>query len=188
MGVSVVNVSRQLASRVVLRAPAQEDREEFVAAMRASRRLHEPWLTAPASAVEFARLLQRAAGERFESQLVRRREDDAIVGFFNLSEIVRGSLQSAYLAYGAVAGFERRGYMSEGLLLLLNHAFKALGMHRVEANIQPANIGSIALVRRAGFVREGYSERYLKIGGRWRDHERWAMRAEQWRVLRSVKN
>jgi [ribosomal protein S5]-alanine N-acetyltransferase len=184
----VLNMSRHLASRVVLRAPSQDDREAFVAAMQASRRLHEPWLTAPASPVEFSRLLQRAAGERFESLLVRRREDDEIVGFFTLSEIVRGSFQSAYLAYGAVVGFERRGYMSEGLLLLLHHAFKTLGMHRVEANIQPANTGSIALVRRAGFVREGYSERYLKIGGRWRDHERWAMRAEQWRAMRTARN
>jgi ribosomal-protein-alanine N-acetyltransferase len=172
----------------VLRAPVPDDRDEFVTAMRASRRLHEPWLTAPASSTEYARMLRRAAGERFEAQLVRRREDDAIVGFFNLSEIVRGSLQSAYLAYGAVAGYERCGYMSEGLSLLLVHAFRTLSMHRVEANIQPANSESIALVRRAGFVREGYSERYLKIGGRWRDHERWAMRAEQWRALRSSRH
>jgi ribosomal-protein-alanine N-acetyltransferase len=169
---------------VRLRPPVHDDLDEFVAAMCASRRLHAPWLTAPASAVEFERLLQRASGERFESLLVRRREDDVLVGFFNLSEIVRGALQSAHLAYAAVAGYERRGYMSEGLSLLLSYVFKTLGIHRLEANIQPANTDSIALVRRAGFVREGYSERYLKIGGRWRDHERWALRVEQWRSSR----
>jgi [ribosomal protein S5]-alanine N-acetyltransferase len=66
--------------------------------------------------------------------------------------------------------------------LLLAHAFTDLGLHRVEANIQPGNQRSIALVRRAGFVKEGFSEAYLKIGGEWRDHERWAIRVEQWRA------
>jgi [ribosomal protein S5]-alanine N-acetyltransferase len=177
-------MSRGTASRVVLRPLSLDDQEAFLVAMRSSRRLHAPWLKAPTSAAEFARLLASARGERFESLLVRRRDDDAITGFFNVSEIVRGPLQSAYLGYGAVAGHERRGYMSEGLELLLGHVFGAIGLHRLEANIQPANRDSIAFVRRAGFVREGYSERYLKIGGRWRDHERWAMRAEQWRGRR----
>jgi len=75
--------------------------------------------------------------------------------------------------------------MSQALELTLAHAFGPLRLHRLEANIQPANTASIALVRRAGFVNEGFSERYLKVGGRWRDHERWALRVEQWRAARS---
>jgi ribosomal-protein-alanine N-acetyltransferase len=71
--------------------------------------------------------------------------------------------------------------MSEGLQLVLARAFTDLRLHRLEANIQRGNLASIALVRKAGFVREGLSERYLKIAGRWREHERWAIRAEQWR-------
>src|SRR5439155_15351959 len=91
-----------------------------------------------------------------------------------------GPLQSAFLGYGGVAALSGQGYMSEGLRLLLRHVFEELRLHRIEANIQPDNERSLALVRRAGFVREGYSERYLRIGGRWRDHERWAIRIEQW--------
>jgi ribosomal-protein-alanine N-acetyltransferase len=72
--------------------------------------------------------------------------------------------------------------MSEGMDLLLRHVFTELRLHRIEANIQPGNKASIAPVQRAGFVREGLSERYLKLGGRWRDHERWAIRSEQWRA------
>jgi len=71
--------------------------------------------------------------------------------------------------------------MSEGLRLVLRHAFGTLGLHRLEANIQPENHDSVRLVRGAGFRREGFSPRYLKILGRWRDHERWAITAEAFR-------
>jgi len=96
---------------------------------------------------------------------------------YNLSNIVRGLFQSGYLGYYAFAGYERRGYMTQGLEAVVRHAFKTLKLHRLEANIQPGNVASIALVRACGFEKEGYSPRYLKIGGRWRDHERWAIRA-----------
>jgi [ribosomal protein S5]-alanine N-acetyltransferase len=102
------------------------------------------------------------------------------VGVFNLSEIVRGSFHSCYASYYAYAGHAGKGYMSEGLELLLRHVFRSLRLHRVEANIQPGNAASIALVRRAGFRLEGVSPRYLKVGGRWRDHERWAITREDW--------
>jgi ribosomal-protein-alanine N-acetyltransferase len=77
--------------------------------------------------------------------------------------------------------------MTEALELTLGYAFGPLKLHRLEANIQPANARSIALARRCGFVKEGCSDRYLKVGGRWRDHERWAIRAEQWRADRSAR-
>jgi len=169
--------------RVLVRAPVPDDRAEYFDAMRASRRLHGRWVP-PASDESFDRLLRCAADERYEPGLVCRIEDGAIVGFINMNEIVRGLFQSAYLGYAAVAAHAGRGYMREGLDLVLARAFTELGLHRLEANIQPENQASIALVRGAGFVREGYSERYLKIAGRWRDHERWAIRAELWRARR----
>ncbi len=172
-----------MRARVEIRSPAPADRDQFLAAMRASRQLHRPWLP-PATPDTFNRLLRRVSDERHEPLLVCRREDGAIVGYFNIGEIVRGNVQSAFVGYGAVAAHTGRGYMTEGLQLLLAHAFTELRLHRLEANIQPDNRASIALVQRAGFVREGFSERYLKIGGRWRDHERWAIRAEQWQAHR----
>jgi ribosomal-protein-alanine N-acetyltransferase len=167
-------------TRVMLLPAARRDRADFVAAMRASADLHQPWISPPLDDDTFDAVLARAGGESFEFLLVRRRSDGAIAGYFDVSQIIRGPLQSAFLGYGGVAALSGQGYMSEGLRLLLRYAFAELRLHRLEANIQPGNARSLALVRRAGFVREGFSERYLKIGGRWRDHERWAIRIEQW--------
>ena len=69
--------------------------------------------------------------------------------------------------------------MREAMELVLDHAFGPLALHRIEANIQPGNAPSIALARGAGFRLEGFSPRYLLIGGRWRDHERYAITADE---------
>ncbi len=102
----------------------------------------------------------------------------------NISQVVRGPFRSAYLGYYAFAPHQGRGYMTAGLAAVVNTSFRKLRLHRLEANIQPGNKASLALVKRLGFRKEGYSERYLKIGGRWRDHERWAITIERWKALR----
>jgi ribosomal-protein-alanine N-acetyltransferase len=168
--------------RVELRAPTRADRDEYLAAMRASEALHHPWVHPPTTPEGYQRLLARAADERYKSLLACRVSDGAIVGYFNISEIVRGAFQSGFLGYGGVAAHAGRGYMTEGLELLITYAFGPLALHRLEANIQPANIRSIALVRRCGFVHEGFAPGYIKVDGRWRDHEHYAIRAEQWRA------
>jgi [ribosomal protein S5]-alanine N-acetyltransferase len=132
-------------------------------------------------------MLARSRRPAFKTLFACRREDDALVGVFDLSQIFHGIMQSGYLGYYALAPFARRGYMRDGLELMLRYAFRTLRLHRVESNIQPANRRSIALVRRAGFIREGYSRRYLKIDGRWRDHERWALLVEDWRARLSSR-
>ncbi len=173
------------APAVALRTPEPGDRDAFIAAMRASAELHRPWLTPPVTVPEFDAWLARAGRPDFDANLAVRPEDGAIVGYFNLSQIIRGPLQSAFLGYGGVSEWSGRGYMTAALGLVLERAFADLALHRVEANIQPGNAASLALVERCGFVREGFSERYLKIGGHWRDHLRYAIRAEQWRPPRA---
>jgi ribosomal-protein-alanine N-acetyltransferase len=148
------------------------DEPAFVAAVRASRRLHRPWIHAPDNTAAFQAYLARMSPPHHFGFVVCCGDD--LAGVINLSNIVRGAFRSGYLGYYAFAGFEGRGLMTQGLRAVVRHAFGDLGLHRVEANIQPGNAASIALARACGFRLEGYSPRYLKVGGRWRDHERWA--------------
>jgi ribosomal-protein-alanine N-acetyltransferase len=146
------------------------------------RAVLRPWIYMPDTPAQYAAYLARVDDPRAAPYLACRSEDGAIVGFLNLSEIVRGAFKSAFLGYGGVARFTGQGYMTEAMRLLLREAFTTVGLHRLEANIQPGNAASLALAKRCGFQKEGFSPRYLKVGGRWRDHERWAIREETWRA------
>ena len=173
---------------VYLRPPRLSDAATFRSAVRASADLHRGWTSAPGTPVRFARFVQRYTGGGRQPQhagfLVFRREDVALVGVYNFSEIVRGAFQSAFLGYFAFAPLAGQGLMTEGLAAALDIAFRKFKLHRVEVNVQPNNARSLALAERLGFTREGYSRRYVKISGRWRDHVRFAMLAEDWRTLR----
>jgi len=169
-----------------LQTPAPRHEHEFLAAVVRSRRLHGSWVTAPSSSAEYRMYLKERLGPRHFKYFVCS-ELGEICGVINLSEIVRGSFQSAYLGYYALVPHAGKGFMSAGLELVLGCAFGELGLHRVEANIQPKNQRSIELVKRAGFRCEGLSRRYLKIAGRWRDHERWAMTIEERKSSRRAK-
>lgn len=177
-----------IGKRVFLRAPVKGDQKEAIVLNLASLRLHRGLVYPAKTAEEFAGFLERCARADSVCCFVCKRADGAIVGAINLSQIFGGGFQSAYLGYYVGEPFAGRGYMTEALQLILRYAFEELKLHRLEANIQPGNVASLALVKTAGFVREGYSKNYLKIGGRWRDHERWAILASDWKPRRFGKN
>lgn len=166
-----------MRSRIVLRRPLPTDEREFLTAVLRSKGIHRPWARPPATAAEYRKYLQRQDGKTHWNLLVCRRNSGALVGAINISNAVRGTFQSAYLGFYVFAGHERQGLMHEGLSAVIRYAFRTLKLHRLEANIQPANAASISLVRVCGFRREGFSPQYLKVGARWGDHERWAILA-----------
>ncbi len=165
--------------RTFLQAPQAADEKPFLAAMRDSIGLHHPWISAPKDHKGWRRYMTRLERKTEAGFLVKRLGDGAICGVVNLNIITFDALRSAYTSYFGVAGLEEKGYMKEGLTLLVRYAFDELKLHRLEANIQPQNLTSIALAKSVGFRYEGYSPRYLKINGEWCDHERWAILADQ---------
>ena len=166
------------------RAAARRQRE-FLAAVRRSRRLHAPWVIAPASVPAYRRYLLRARRPTQIGYFVIRRDTNELAGVINVGEIVHGNFQSAYLGYYAFTPHAGHGLMREGLAQVIDHAFTKLKLHRLEANIQPNNHASIRLVQSLGFKLEGLSSRYLHIAGTWRDHQRWALLKEDWHRARS---
>jgi len=166
--------------RVHLTSPTAEDEREFLNCVERSVNLHRPWVFPPHTHEEYAKYLERIRGGSILPFVVRRVSDERLIGVINISEPVMGVFQSAYLGFYAFAGGERQGYMTEGLTLVLDRAFGELGFHRLEANVQPANAASTALMSRLGFRKEGFSPRYLFIDGAWRDHDRWAILTDEW--------
>jgi len=164
--------------RVHLRRPTPRDADGFREGVRASRSLHRGWVAPPADEEAFAAYVRRSRRPDFEALLVGRNEDGTMAGVFNLSQIFLGPFRGAYLGFYAFEPLAGQGFMHDGIRLVFRHAFGTLGLHRLQANVQPGNDASLALIRGAGFRREGYARRYLKIGGRWRDHEMWALLAE----------
>ncbi len=168
------------SKRVFLRAPEADDCDSLIRLYRSSRQHLHGFADSNYTRERFEIMLRDSAQDSNENFLICRIEDNTIIGTLNLSQIFRKSFQNAYLGYQLFTEFTGSGYMTEAVALALRHAFATLGLHRLEANVQPVNKPSIAVLVRNGFSKEGFSRRYLKINGRWRDHERWAILKEDW--------
>ena len=112
--------------------------------------------------------IEKSRKDTDECFLIIEKEGPNMAGAINISQIFYGGFKNAYLGYYLFTDSTGRGLMAEALNLALGFAFRDLGLHRLEANIQPENLSSIKLVKRCGFTKEGYSRKYLKVGGRWR--------------------
>ena len=163
----------------VLRRVTRADGPALVEGHLRSRALHGDWLRPFADLAGFALWHEHGLLGGRISFIAAEPDTGEICGVVSLSEIVLGAFRSAYLGYYGMAGFERRGLMTAAVRAAVRFAFDELELHRVEANIQPGNAASVALVRRLGFRLEGFSPRYLKVGGEWRDHERWALLSDE---------
>jgi ribosomal-protein-alanine N-acetyltransferase len=173
----VVACARNL---VVLRRPVADDADDWVALRKANwtylrRAEPTPRERDPNSHDAFARLLDSCDTDRSARFLLRLADSDEVVGQISLSEISRGAFQSCYIGYWVGRRYAGRGLMSDGLRQAVAFAFQTLELHRVEANIAPANKASRAVAARCGFRLEGRARGLLHIDGRWRDHERWAV-------------
>jgi len=170
--------------RLNIRPLVERDQAEFIRIRRASADHLRPWLPKQTESLEelFAQELAKNLDEGRHLRMGAELPEGRLVGFFNLSNIVRGVFQSAHASWSLSAETLGRGYATEGVRGLLDLAFsteRGLGLHRVEANIIPTNDRSLRLATRVGLRFEGRSERYLKIAGRWQDHIRYAKTVEE---------
>jgi ribosomal-protein-alanine N-acetyltransferase len=173
-----------VSGRVFLERPSARREREFLDAGRRSRALYRGFVVPPATAAEYRDYLRSARRDAQESFFVIERESQALAGVINVNEIVRDLERSGRLGYYAFTPWAGNGLMRSGLVLVIAAAFRELALHRLEANIQRTNARSIALAEGLGFRCEGTARRVLKIGNRWRDHERWALLKEDWRERR----
>lgn len=105
-------------------------------------------------------------------------ETDELIGRVALTGVARGPFQNANLGYFMDQAHNGRGYMTEAVQLVTRFAFGQAGLHRIQAGVMPRNVGSIRVLEKAGFRREGLALNYLKINGVWEDHALFAITAD----------
>jgi ribosomal-protein-alanine N-acetyltransferase len=167
--------------RVYIRPPQPEDARVYSEAVLRSADHLRPWN--PVEPDGFPDLLRRQ-GPVLRSFLIFDREDDGLVGRVNVANIVRARFRNGVLGYDSYLPYAGTGRMTEGLRLIVDRSFQSapdgLGLHRLEINVRPENDRSLAMAKRLGFRHEGFSPRMLYLNDDWRDHERFALTAEEW--------
>lgn len=179
--------------RVRMRPPVAADYAAWARLRAQSRAFLKPWEpTWPSDDLSrraYRARLRRYARDRRADALyplfVFRRADDCLIGGITLSNVRRGVAQTATIGYWIGQPYANQGYMSDAVDAVVDHAFEELALHRLEAACLPTNEPSIRLLKRCGFIREGYARRYLKIDGAWADHLLFAILAGDRRALRS---
>lgn len=161
--------------RVILKKISLHDEHDFLFAARASRELHKDRVEVPCTARAFRRYASEMRTSDDIAFLVRRRDTSELAGVIELQDIFMGNFCNAYVIYYAFSDHTQQGLMREALTEVISIAFGKLRLHRLEANIQPENHASRRLAKACGFQKEGVSLQFLKKGGEWRDHERWAL-------------
>lgn len=171
-----------LRMRVEIRAPRLSDATLYAAAVRRSAEHVGRWNPVePDGLVD----LVRRQGDTLRTFLFVNVEDGGLAGTCNVANIVRGRFCNGSLGYNSYLPYNGTGRMTEGMRLVVDRCFTpesagGLGLHRLEINVQPENHPSIGMAKRLGFRHEGYTPRMLFLQGAWRDHERFALTAEEW--------
>lgn len=179
---------RLVGKTTMLRSPERGDWHDWAQLRGESRRFLTPWEPTwspdSLSRAAFRRRLARYAADWRTDQgysfFVVRLSDNALVGGIGLSNVRRGVAETGSLGYWIGERYARRGYMEEGLGLVLSFAFQRLRLHRVEAATLPHNVPSRGLLMKCGFQEEGYAREYLCIDGAWQDHVLFALLRDDW--------
>ncbi len=187
--------SRIVTEKLVLRPPRTQDVPEMRRVLRTNSVHLRPWSIAPAPGEDVASLasvsrsvLQNRRewkrGQTFVFLMALRADEKRVIGRVTLGAVLRGAFQNAYLGYWIDKEQQGHGLMTEAVLATTSFAFSAAGLHRVQAAVMPRNEGSLRVLAKAGYRREGVAERYLCIAGKWEDHVIFATTSEEWSARR----
>ncbi len=189
--VTVAGADRLSGRRVYLRPLVVDDFAQWREVRRRSRDWLTPWEPRPPAGagdvVEDRRAFASRCGARQRERQLGTGygfgifiEGGNLVGEVNLSSIQRGPLQSAYVGYWVDRAQAGRGYVPEAVVVVFRYAFEDLNLHRLQISIIPRNRPSRRVAEKLGLRDEGVAVRYLEINGRWEDHIRYAITAEEW--------
>jgi [ribosomal protein S5]-alanine N-acetyltransferase len=182
--------TRLTTQRLVLRPPRTGDIGELRRLLRHNQGHLHPWNPAPrpgedpSSITEVSNTVLRQrrewkSGRSFAFMLALRSAPSRLVGKIALNGVMRGAMHGAYLGYWMDVDHLSKGLCTEGIRAVLDFAFGAAQLHRVQAAIMPHNPRSLRVIEKLGFRREGYAERYLQIAGKWEDHILFARTREE---------
>jgi ribosomal-protein-alanine N-acetyltransferase len=104
--------------------------------------------------------------------------DGEVSGQLIVFEMTWGSTRSAKLGYWINERYAGYGIIPTAVAMAVDHCFRVVGLHRLEAGIQPQNAASRRVVEKLGFRNEGVRVREVHINGAWRDHICYAITAE----------
>ncbi len=183
--------SRILSDRLALRPPRTTDVPELRRVLRANSEHLRPWSAAPSpgedpySLTSVSRSVLRhrrewKRGQAFVLLVTTRENEDRVIGRIALGGVLLGAFQNAYLGYWIDAEHQGRGLMTEAVRATTTFAFGTAALHRVQAAVMPRNEGSLRVLEKSCYRREGVAERYLCIAGRWEDHVLFAVTSEEW--------
>lgn len=169
---------------LVLDRLRRRDKRDWLEVRGRNREWLGPWeATSPEprpEPVSFAGLVRHYNGEARAGRMLAFtiRHDDRLVGQVVLFGIGWGSLLSAAMGYWVDERVAGRGIAPAAVAMVGDHALQSMGLHRVEVNIRPENVRSLAVARKLGFREEGLRAAYLHIDGAWRDHRSFALTTE----------
>lgn len=169
--------------RVHLLPPVSAHKNVYFDFIEENKDYHRPWVFLESNERSFKYYLKANKKNITQGCFVFLNDTKELVGVININNIMLGGVSSASLGYYNSEKFAGTGLMSEGMKLVIEYAFKNLGLNRIEANIQPENMPSIKMIKKLGFRKEGFSPKYLKIGDEFKDHERWAILKEDFKAL-----
>ena len=181
---------RLAGERIALRAFAPGDVSELTALRVRNRDFLGPWeprrsegfFTEAGQRAEIERDRHEWVADRTYAFAVVERDGGAMRGRIALANVVRGAWENATLGYFVDEEVGGRGYASEAVSLALDFAFGPCRLHRVQAAVMPKNARSRRVLEKNGFRHEGFSPRYLRLDGDWRDHNLFAITIEELRV------